>query len=101
LQVSELLLRELRYVRELALVQDVSYVEFLDRVHAGELKLHAAGLWDVQHPWLHLFLPRSHILEFTAGVFTVDRVPRNCREAPVANNLNRPFFIMRSRFIQM
>jgi cytokinin dehydrogenase len=66
LQVSELLLRELRYVRELALVQDVSYVEFLDRVHAGELK---------QHPWLHLFLPRSHILKFTVGVFTVDRGP--------------------------
>ncbi|KAK3160627.1 hypothetical protein QOZ80_1BG0062080 [Eleusine coracana subsp. coracana] len=65
----ELLLRELRYARGLAFVQDVSYVEFLDRVHAGELKLRAAGLWDVPHPWLNLFLPRSRILDFAAGVF--------------------------------
>ncbi|TVU21361.1 hypothetical protein EJB05_30991, partial [Eragrostis curvula] len=65
----ELLLRELRYARGLAFVQDVSYVEFLDRVRAGELRLRAAGLWDVPHPWLNLFLPRSRILDFAAGVF--------------------------------
>nr|CAB3471854.1 unnamed protein product [Digitaria exilis] len=65
----EVLLRELRYTRGLAFVQDVSYVEFLDRVHAGELKLRAAGLWHVPHPWLNLFIPRSRILDFAAGVF--------------------------------
>nr|CAB3475876.1 unnamed protein product [Digitaria exilis] len=65
----EVLLRELRYTRGLAFVQDVSYVEFLDRVHAGELKLRAAGLWHVPHPWLNLFVPRSRILDFAAGVF--------------------------------
>ncbi|CAO2181271.1 unnamed protein product [Urochloa humidicola] len=65
----EVMLRELRYARGFAFVQDVSYVEFLDRVHAGELKLRAAGLWDVPHPWLNLFLPRSRILDFAAGVF--------------------------------
>ncbi|CAO2205254.1 unnamed protein product [Urochloa humidicola] len=65
----EVLLRELRYARGFAFVQDVSYVEFLDRVHAGELKLRAAGLWDVPHPWLNLFVPRSRILDFAAGVF--------------------------------
>ncbi|CAL4952179.1 unnamed protein product [Urochloa decumbens] len=65
----DVMLRELRYARGFAFVQDVSYVEFLDRVHAGELKLRAAGLWHVPHPWLNLFLPRSRILDFAAGVF--------------------------------
>jgi cytokinin dehydrogenase len=69
MQGLEVMLRELRYARGFAFVQDVSYVEFLDRVHAGELKLRAAGLWDVPHPWLNLFLPRSRILDFAAGVF--------------------------------
>ena len=68
-QGLEVMLRELRYARGFAFVQDVSYVEFLDRVRAGELKLRAAGLWDVPHPWLNLFLPRSRILDFAAGVF--------------------------------
>ncbi|CAN6275070.1 unnamed protein product [Urochloa humidicola] len=65
----EVMLRELRYARGFAFVQDVSYVEFLDRVHGNELQLSAAGLWDVPHPWLILFLPRSRILDFAAVVF--------------------------------
>lgn len=69
MQGLEVLLRELRYVRGLTFVQDVSYVDFLDRVHAGELKLRAAGLWHVPHPWLNLFIPRSRILDFAAGIF--------------------------------
>jgi cytokinin dehydrogenase len=63
------LLRELRYERGFGFVQDVSYVGFLDRVRDGELKLRATGLWEVPHPWLNLFLPRSHVLDFAAGVF--------------------------------
>ncbi|KAL5221368.1 hypothetical protein ABZP36_026081 [Zizania latifolia] len=65
----EVLLRELRYARGFVFVQDVSYSEFLDRVHGGELQLRAAGLWDVPHPWLNLFLPRSRVLDFAAAVF--------------------------------
>ncbi|CAM0880230.1 unnamed protein product [Alopecurus aequalis] len=65
----EVLLRELRYVRGFGFVQDMSYVGFLDRVRDGELKLRAAGLWNVPHPWLNLFLPRSGVLDFAAGVF--------------------------------
>ncbi|KAL6838698.1 hypothetical protein ACP4OV_031412 [Aristida adscensionis] len=68
-EAMEVLLRELRYARGFAFVQDVSYVEFLDRVHGGELRLRAEGLWSVPHPWLNLFLPRSRILDFAAGVF--------------------------------
>uniref|UniRef100_A0A453EDM7 Cytokinin dehydrogenase 1 FAD/cytokinin binding domain-containing protein n=1 Tax=Aegilops tauschii subsp. strangulata TaxID=200361 RepID=A0A453EDM7_AEGTS len=69
MQRLETLLRELRYERGFASVHDVSYVEFLDRVRDGELKLRAAGQWDVPHPWLNLFLPRSRVLDFAAGVF--------------------------------
>ncbi|XBI26025.1 hypothetical protein VPH35_050830 [Triticum aestivum] len=65
----DVLLRDLRYARGFASVQDVSYVGFLDRVRDGELKLRAVGLWDVPHPWLNLFLPRSRVLDFAAGVF--------------------------------
>jgi cytokinin dehydrogenase len=69
MQGVEVMLRELRYARGLAFVKDVSYVQFLDRVSAGERRLRHDGLWDVAHPWLSLFLPRSRILDFAAGVF--------------------------------
>uniref|UniRef100_A0A0D9UXX6 cytokinin dehydrogenase n=1 Tax=Leersia perrieri TaxID=77586 RepID=A0A0D9UXX6_9ORYZ len=65
----DVLMDELQYARGFAFVQDVSYEGFLDRVYDGELKLRDAGLWDVPHPWLNLFLPRSHILDFALGVF--------------------------------
>ncbi|XP_048567717.1 cytokinin dehydrogenase 2-like [Triticum urartu] len=68
-QRLNVLLGELRYARGFAFVQDVSYAGFLDRVRDGELKLRASGLWDVPHPWLNLFLPRSRVLDFAAGVF--------------------------------
>ncbi|KAJ6993717.1 cytokinin dehydrogenase 3 [Populus alba] len=49
--------------------KDVSFVDFLNRVRSGEQKLHSQGLWDVPHPWLNLFLPKSRILDFNKGVF--------------------------------
>ncbi|KAB5552594.1 hypothetical protein DKX38_009905 [Salix brachista] len=49
--------------------KDVSYVDFLNRVRSGEEKLHSQGLWDVPHPWLNLFLPKSRISDFNKGVF--------------------------------
>jgi cytokinin dehydrogenase len=69
LQKLERLLEELNFVPGFAFVRDVSYVEFLDRVGREEQKLRAAGVWDVPHPWLNLFVPRSRILDFDAGVF--------------------------------
>ncbi|BAB56095.1 putative cytokinin oxidase [Oryza sativa Japonica Group] len=65
----DVLRRELRHERGFVFAQDVAYAGFLDRVHDGELKLRAAGLWDVPHPWLNLFLPRSGVLAFADGVF--------------------------------
>lgn len=48
---------------------DMLYLDFLDRVHKAELKLRAKNLWDVPHPWLNLFVPRSRIADFDRGVF--------------------------------
>jgi len=68
-QKLEALLEELSFVRGFSFVRDVPYVDFLDRVGRDEQKLRSAGVWDVPHPWLNLFLPRSRILDFAAGVF--------------------------------
>ena len=48
---------------------DVSYLDFLNRVHVGEEKLRARGLWDIPHPWLNLFVPSDKIVEFDTVVF--------------------------------
>lgn len=63
------LLEPLHWIPSSVYSTDLSYVEFLDRVHTGELKLRAKGLWDIPHPWLNLFVPRSKVAEFNAGVF--------------------------------
>ncbi|MQM00500.1 hypothetical protein Taro_033235 [Colocasia esculenta] len=68
-QAVEQLLEDLSYVPGFVFTNDVSYVKFLDRVHEGELKLRSQGLWDVPHPWLNAFIPKSQILDFDAGVF--------------------------------
>ncbi|KAF0915966.1 hypothetical protein E2562_000601 [Oryza meyeriana var. granulata] len=65
----EVMLQELQYQHGFAFSQDVTYAEFLDRVHDGELRLRAVGRWDVPHPWLNLFLPRSRVLDFASNVF--------------------------------
>ncbi|CAD6336502.1 unnamed protein product [Miscanthus lutarioriparius] len=65
----ETLLEELSFVPGHAFVRDVSYVDFLDRVGRDEQKLRSAGVWDVPHPWLNLFVPRSRIVDCDAGVF--------------------------------
>ncbi|OVA08156.1 FAD linked oxidase [Macleaya cordata] len=65
----DFLLDGLSYIPGFIFTKDVSYVDFLNRVRIGELKLQAQGLWDVPHPWLSLFVPKSQILEFNSGVF--------------------------------
>ncbi|XP_042519181.1 cytokinin dehydrogenase 3-like [Macadamia integrifolia] len=65
----EMLLRDLSFIPGFIFTKDVSYVDFLDRVRSGELKLRSKGLWDIPHPWLNLFVPKSQIMDFDAGVF--------------------------------
>ncbi|KVH93963.1 CO dehydrogenase flavoprotein-like, FAD-binding, subdomain 2, partial [Cynara cardunculus var. scolymus] len=49
--------------------KDTSFFEFLNRVRNEELELEAIGQWNVAHPWLNLFVPRSRIMDFNQGVF--------------------------------
>ncbi|KAH7444288.1 hypothetical protein KP509_02G071900 [Ceratopteris richardii] len=68
-QCISALLRPLRFVDGLLFHVDVSYRDFLNRVHMGEPKLRSLGLWDAPHPWMCLFVPKSNILAFDAVVF--------------------------------
>uniref|UniRef100_A0A1D1YFU6 cytokinin dehydrogenase n=1 Tax=Anthurium amnicola TaxID=1678845 RepID=A0A1D1YFU6_9ARAE len=68
-QDVDLLLEDLSFVPGFVFTNDVSYVNFLDRVHQGELAMREKGLWGVPHPWLNVFIPKSRILDFDAGVF--------------------------------
>ncbi|KAK9947976.1 hypothetical protein M0R45_003568 [Rubus argutus] len=69
LKVVGKLLKGLSYVPGLMFQQDVSYIDFLDRVHTEEEMLRSLGLWDIAHPWLNLFVPKSRIADFDSGVF--------------------------------
>ncbi|CAK9859718.1 unnamed protein product, partial [Sphagnum jensenii] len=68
-QKVEKLLAPLNYIRSLRFTTDVSYFQFLNRIHDVELSLSSQGLWDVPHPWLNLFIPRSSISVFDSQVF--------------------------------
>nr|GEW07256.1 cytokinin dehydrogenase 6-like [Tanacetum cinerariifolium] len=63
------MLSTLSYIPSTLFMTEVTYVEFLDRVHTAEIKLQAKGLWDVPHPWLNLLIPRSKIHKFANEVF--------------------------------
>lgn len=63
--------------------KDDSFVDFLNRVRSGELKLQAKGLWDVPHPWLNLFVPKSRIMDFNEGVFVNILHKQNNASAPI------------------
>lgn len=69
IQEVEALLKELKFIPGTMFTTDLSYTDFLDRVHKAELKLRAKGLWEVPHPWLNLFVPASKIQNFDRGVF--------------------------------
>ncbi|KAD4385532.1 hypothetical protein E3N88_25700 [Mikania micrantha] len=68
-QEVEALLSKLNYIPASMFTTDLPYVDFLDRVHTAELKLRSKGLWEVPHPWLNLFVPKSRIDDFDKGVF--------------------------------
>ncbi|KAK4481413.1 hypothetical protein RD792_005962 [Penstemon davidsonii] len=68
-QEVEGLLKKLNFIPASEFTTDLPYMDFLDRVHKAELKLRAKNLWDVPHPWLNLFVPKSRIEDFDKGVF--------------------------------
>ncbi|WCJ38998.1 Cytokinin dehydrogenase 6 [Euphorbia peplus] len=63
------LLSQLRYISSTLFLSEVSYIQFLDRVHVSEVKLRSKGLWEVPHPWLNLLVPKSKIQNFALEVF--------------------------------
>ncbi|CAK9178476.1 unnamed protein product [Ilex paraguariensis] len=68
-QEIEILLKKLNFIPASVFTADLPYVDFLDRVHKAELKLRSKGLWEVPHPWVNLFVPKSRIADFNEGVF--------------------------------
>ncbi|XP_077219279.1 cytokinin dehydrogenase 9-like isoform X1 [Tasmannia lanceolata] len=62
------LLSQLAYIPSTLFISEVPYLEFLDRVHASEMRLRSKGLWEVPHPWLNLLIPRTKIHGFTKEV---------------------------------
>lgn len=67
--MAEVVFSKLNYIQHTLLLTQVSYIEFLDRVHLSEMKLREKGLWDVPHPWLSLLVPKSSIHKFAQAVF--------------------------------
>ncbi|KAG2718122.1 hypothetical protein I3760_03G206100 [Carya illinoinensis] len=65
----EILLKGLGFVPGFKFVKDVAVVDFLNRVASEEKALRSKGLWDIPHPWLNIFVPKSRILEFESAVF--------------------------------
>ncbi|RCV04848.1 hypothetical protein SETIT_1G034100v2 [Setaria italica] len=68
-QKMEALMDNLSFEPGFVFTKDVTFVQFLDRVLEEERVLRSAGVWEVPHPWLNLFVPRSRILDFDNGVF--------------------------------
>lgn len=69
MQEIDTFISELNYTESTLFMSEVTYVDFLDRVHVSEMKLREKGLWEVPHPWLNLLIPRSKIHEFANEVF--------------------------------
>ncbi|XP_047334043.1 cytokinin dehydrogenase 3-like [Impatiens glandulifera] len=59
----------LSYVPGFIFKKDATYMDFLNRVRVEELLLQSLGLWDVPHPWLNMFVPKSRIMDFNQRVF--------------------------------
>lgn len=69
MQEIERMLEKLEFIPKTVFQTDLPYVDFLNRVHKAEVKMRSNGLWEVPHPWLNLFVPRSRISDFDKGVF--------------------------------
>ncbi|XP_010451118.1 PREDICTED: cytokinin dehydrogenase 4-like, partial [Camelina sativa] len=68
--VMDMLSKTLGFAPGFMFIQDVPYFDFLNRVRNEEEKLRSLGLWEVPHPWLNIFVPKSRILDFHDGVIS-------------------------------
>ncbi|XP_044480767.1 cytokinin dehydrogenase 7-like [Mangifera indica] len=67
--VVKRLLGRLGFIKKLKFQVDVSYVDFLLRVKRSEEHAKANGIWESPHPWLNMFIAKSHIAEFDEAIF--------------------------------
>ncbi|XP_064935094.1 cytokinin dehydrogenase 3-like isoform X1 [Musa acuminata AAA Group] len=63
-QVETQLLRKMSHIPSHFYSVEVSYFDFLNRVRMEETMLRSRALWEVPHPWLNMFVPKSGIGEF-------------------------------------
>lgn len=95
----QVLLEGLSYVPGFYYEKNVSFAEFLNRVRSGELKLQSQGLWDVPHPWLNMFIPKSRITDFDSGVFKDIILRQNITTGPVlVYPMNRSKYVQKVFF---
>ncbi|XP_041009435.1 cytokinin dehydrogenase 3-like [Juglans microcarpa x Juglans regia] len=79
----QVLFQMLSFIPGYTFEKDVSYADFLTRVAQIEdqqrvHELSQGRQWDDNlHPWLNLFLPKSHISDFNSGVFKDIVLKRN------------------------
>ncbi|XP_068640146.1 cytokinin dehydrogenase 3-like [Aristolochia californica] len=80
-QVVEAIAKHLNFMPARIYKVEVSYFDFLNRVRMEELSLKRRGLWDVSHPWLNMFVPRSGIKKFTE--LLLDTISPDTFEGPI------------------
>ncbi|KAL9232603.1 hypothetical protein vseg_007697 [Gypsophila vaccaria] len=80
-QQKDSILSTLNFISHTIFQSEVSYIDFLNRVHLSEIKLRERGLWDVPHPWLNLLVPKSNIHKFGKEVF--GRVLTDTNNGPI------------------
>ncbi|KAJ8528227.1 hypothetical protein K7X08_021919 [Anisodus acutangulus] len=77
------LVKGLNYLPGFMFKKDATFMEFLNRVRSGELELKSKGMWDVPHPWLNLFVPKSSINHFNAAIFVDIILRQNNPTGPI------------------
>ncbi|KAF6149651.1 hypothetical protein GIB67_017384, partial [Kingdonia uniflora] len=65
----DILLVKLDFIPSTITRSNFSYVAFLDRLRQLEADERKNGTWNVPHPWIDLFVPKSGIAEFEKGIF--------------------------------
>ncbi|KAJ4974786.1 hypothetical protein NE237_007960 [Protea cynaroides] len=79
--VVEEITSKLRFMEPLTYSVEVSYFDFLNRVFMEESSLRELGLWDVSHPWLNMFVPKSGIAQFRA--LLLENISPSTFEGPI------------------
>ncbi|PIN10048.1 Proteins containing the FAD binding domain [Handroanthus impetiginosus] len=87
-QEVEMLVKDLNFIPGFIFKKDVSLLDFLNRVGIirsdNNKKCSSEELGQVDaHPWLNLFVPKSRIMDFNAGVFVNMILGQNRTSGPI------------------